>query len=452
MPGPSSDLRLSRWQFQAGERVAVAVSGGADSTALLLGLTELRQDLGLVVSAIHVHHGLRGDEADQDQQFVAELTGRLQVPLRIETGNTERLAGERGRGIEEAARALRYQAFEALLRERTVDCVATAHTLDDQAETVLMKLLRGAWLEGLAGIAPTLPLSTGRIVRPLLATSRAEVIAYLKHRAQPWREDSTNTSDAFTRNRVRRQLLPELDEFAPGARDRLANLATLARDEESWWERELTRVLPGLLLPGKPVRGGGRASSTQPGAQSVAVELDRLRALHPAMQRRVLRAAAEQIGAKLDFAHTEQVRGLVLAEDGTGKRGRLDLRGGVMAEKSLRELRLTREPEGAPSLPAEHAVPVPGEAAYADYGVRVTVQGALEPGEQLILRVPRAGDKVLLRHSRGLKTVKDVLERGGWSAQDRAAWPVLACGSRILWMQRVDVEPRPGLDISVVSL
>src|SRR6202041_2617284 len=195
----------------------------------------------------------------------------------------------------EAARALRYQSFQELLAEHKVDAVATAHTLDDQAETVLMKMLRGAWTEGLSGIAPVVAMASGRIVRPLLEVARAEVVAYLEGRGQPWREDSTNHKLTFTRNRVRHTLLPQLREFQPRIAEQLSRMAAVARDEQAWWARELARVMPGMVLLGKPVRGGGRANSTRPGEAGVAVELERLRALHPALQRRVLRAVAEKL-------------------------------------------------------------------------------------------------------------------------------------------------------------
>src|SRR5581483_11055233 len=129
----TGQLGWARHYFQPGDRVAVAVSGGADSVALLVAMADARAQTGIVLSAIHVHHGLRGAEADGDAQFVADLTRQLGVPLRTEHGDVAVLAAERGRGIEEAARTLRYRCFDELLASREVDAVATAHTRDDQA-------------------------------------------------------------------------------------------------------------------------------------------------------------------------------------------------------------------------------------------------------------------------------------------------------------------------------
>src|ERR1700733_6913283 len=363
----TSHLNWARHFFRAGERVAVAVSGGADSVALLVAMADSRAETGIVLSAIHVHHGLRGAEADGDAEFVAEIARGLDVPLCTKHGDVEALAAERGQGIEEAARALRYQSFQELLAEHNVDAVATAHTLDDQAETVLMKMLRGAWTEGLGGIAPVVTVEgigggRGRIVRPLLEVARAEIVAYLGARGQPWREDSTNQEVVFTRNRVRHMLLPQLREFQPRIAEQLARMAAVARDEEAWWERELARVIPGVMLPGRPVRGGGRANSTRPGEGGVAIELERLRAMHPALQRRVLRAAAEQVGGALSFDQTEALRVLIgLDERGGGKRGKVELGVGLTAERTVRELRIVRSCETTPGAPLPGLLgPMPG--------------------------------------------------------------------------------------------
>ena len=309
---PPATLPFDRSNIKPGDRICAAVSGGADSVALLLLLHEAnsvpKNALGIGLSAAHVHHGLRGEEADTDLAFVQSLCNRLAVPLHVHRASVpDRLAralqSGRPETTEEAARALRYDFFfHTLLAGLHADAVLTAHTLDDQAETVLMKLLRGAWTEGLerhpphryrrcvalgCGIRPT-----GSILRPLLAVPRAELREFLESRQQPWREDSTNADEAFTRNRLRHTVLPLLRQENPSIDRTLANLAVLAREEEARWNTELTRLLPQLLLPGKPVRGGGRAVSTSTESGSVAVEIDRLRTLDPALRRRNLRAAA----------------------------------------------------------------------------------------------------------------------------------------------------------------
>jgi tRNA(Ile)-lysidine synthase len=361
---------LNRDHIQPGDRVCAAVSGGADSVAMLLllhaGNALPRNALGVGLSAVHVHHGLRGEEADADQAFVEALCMRFEVPLHVHHASVpERVAASRAAGraetIEEAARHLRYEIFTGLIAQGHADSVLTAHTLDDQAETVLMKLLRGAWTEGLSGIHLVVRVEgakagaaggarSGGIVRPLLGVRRGELVGYLESVGQAWREDSTNADEAFARNRVRHHLLPILREYNPAIDRALANLAELARIDEARWQSEVGRILPQLLLPGKPVRGGGRAVSTNAGDESVAVDLKRLRGLEPALRGRVLRAAARQLGARLSFDETARLlalAGLALESAAspaisTRTGSALHLSGQLRAERTARELRLCR--------------------------------------------------------------------------------------------------------------
>jgi len=357
---PLLALPFDRTQIKPGDRICIAISGGADSVALLLTLhaanSTARDSLGVGLSAVHINHNLRGEESNADQQFVEDLCIGLDIPLHLHQADVPgRIAQTRADGdpetIEEAARNARYEFFNTLLASGHADSILTAHTLDDQAETVLMKLLRGAWTEGLSAIHPILTLPKGKILRPFLQTRRDEIEAFLKQANQPWREDSTNTDIAFTRNKIRHELLPQLRTYNPNLDQTLANLAELAREEEARWQTELSRILPQLLLPGKPVRGGGRAVSTTPGQSAVSIELDRLRALDPALRRRVLRAAARQLGARLSFDETSRLLALcgfhpyppvgaptVAARTGAS----LHLSNSLRADRSPRELRLYR--------------------------------------------------------------------------------------------------------------
>ena len=257
-----------------------------------------------------------------------------------------------GEGMEEAARELRYTALRGL----AMDVVATAHTLDDQAETVMMKLLRGAWTEGLGGISGVVEKGSGsrgqgpegpRVVRPLLGVRRSEVEGFLRERGVGWREDSSNKDLSLTRNRVRHELMPMLRGFNPGVDGLLANLAVVARDEEAFWQGEVGRVLPQVVLPGKPVRGGGRAVGTAVGEAAVAVEVERLKGMSMALRRRVLRGMARSIGARLTFEETAKLVALAGFGEFGGVSGRigskLELLDGMRAERSARELRLWRQ-------------------------------------------------------------------------------------------------------------
>ena len=455
-------------------RVAVALSGGADSVALLRLLAARSAELGIVLHAAHLHHGLRGAEADGDLAFCRGLAERLGVPFhkaRVDTvaaAEPNAKSGKARETIEEAGRRLRYAWFNELMLKHApgaagLDAVATAHTLDDQAETVLAKFLRGAWTEGLSGIHPKLKTSHGAIVRPLLGATRGEIEVYLRELGQEWREDSSNRHLSFTRNRMRHELLPLLEGWNPRLREHMAQMAELARDEEAWWQAEIARMAPQLLLPGRPVRGGGRAEGSGLPAE-LGLERTRLAALAPALQRRLLRHAAGKFGVALDFTATESLRSLAFA----GRAGqKLELAGGLRAERSVRELRLSLclkpplERKGAEAA-AEYRSEVPGEIDAPAFGLRLRIDLASQNPDKFtrteregkaagccaLLRNWRPGDRVRLRHSGAPRKVKEVLERLRVTGPARASWPVLEVGGRIVWMQGVELEGEPELVVT----
>jgi tRNA(Ile)-lysidine synthase len=466
----AASLPLDAFLLKPGLRLAVGLSGGADSVALVRILAARRGELGLVLHAAHLHHGLRGAEADGDLAFCRELAARLGLPFheaRVEAAaeaKADPRSGKPAETIEEAARRLRYAWFRQLMASGEVDAVATAHTLDDQAETVLAKFLRGTWTEGLAGIHPVLEFPEGRILRPMLAASRSEIEAYLRELGQDWREDTSNRNLTFTRNRIRHELLPLLEGWNPRLREHLAQMAVLARGEETWWQAEVARLAPQMLLPGRAARGGGRAAGEGLGA-GLAIEVGRLATLAPALQRRLVRYAAEQFGAALDFDATEAVRSLALG----GRAGKkLMLPQGLRAERTARELRMTPGPaagrkhgEGAPGAIPEYTITIPGEIDAPAFGLRVRVEvssrGEVEGnadgfschwGKTATLRNWKPGDRVRLRYAAGPRKVKEVLERMKVTGTERAIWPVLEIDGHIVWMRGVELEKEPSLVIS----
>ncbi|MEO6966582.1 MAG: tRNA lysidine(34) synthetase TilS [Acidobacteriaceae bacterium] len=488
--------------FAPGDRVCVAVSGGADSTALLRCLLDRREELGIVLNVLHVEHGLRGQASVQDAAFVAELAKRFDVPCEIVTVDTPQRMAEQKESVETAARALRYRAFRQVVEAGHADMVATAHTLDDQAETVLMKLLRGAWTEGLSGIHPVLrwgkregksggnsegnsggmdrrktPARGPRCVRPFLAVRRAEIEVYLRELGQSWREDETNQSVALTRNRIRHELLPLLRGYNPRIEQTLAHMAANARAEEEHWQAELDRVLTLLLLPGKPVRGGGRSVSTALGETVVAMEIARLKGLDAGLLRRVLRAAVERLGVELDFDATERLLGIVdpsapgsaqaYSKQGKQNGKRLELPEGVRVERSARELQFERrlqvfddptKPEGrsrsrAAVQAVEYELPIPGSIDAPAFRSSFTASIVAEDGkgrapESSADRFPAAqvrawqpGDRVERMHSRGPKKVKEILNQMRVTGDERTLWPVVVWRGKIVWMRGVGVKP-----------
>lgn len=472
---PAADLPLETGLFAPGDRVCVAVSGGADSTALLRGLLVRRPELGIVLSVLHVDHGLRGAAAAGDAAFVVALAEAFHLPYEVVPVDTPKRAREEKESIEEAARNLRYHAFRLAVASGRADKIATAHTLDDQAETVLMKLLRGAWTEGLSGIHPVLPLdeSGHACVRPLLNATRTQIEEYLRNLGQPWRQDETNDSPDYTRNRVRHELLPAMRKYNPRVAQALAHIAENARAEEQHWKLELARLLPQLLLPGKPVRGGGRSVPTGEGMVTVSVEIARLQALDPGLRRRVLRAVAERCGSTLDFEATERLLAMIREKSHsprtslrTSSTTRLDLPGGLTVARSARELQFERQPVRPPMernpVPAQYRLPIPGAVEAPAFHARFSavlgnsVGEAAHPNHPLrflppaVVRAWQPGDRVELAHSSGPKKVKEVLERMGIRGEERAFWPVVAWQGQIVWMRGVQIpSPQDGIQILV---
>jgi tRNA(Ile)-lysidine synthase len=220
----------SRGLLPRGRRVLAAVSGGPDSVCLAHWLSVQARRKGLTVALLHVNHGLRGRAAERDADFVRALGARLGLRVSVVRADVKGRARRTRTGLEDAGRRERYRALAARARRGRFDAVATGHQLDDQAETVLLHLLRGTSLEGLGGIPARRPLAPGvELIRPLLPLTRAEVLAYLEVHGLEWREDATNRDPKFTRNWLRREVLPLLESRAPGLKERLAEIAGKVR-------------------------------------------------------------------------------------------------------------------------------------------------------------------------------------------------------------------------------
>src|SRR5581483_7272760 len=366
--------------LKAGDRLGVAVSGGADSVALLRVMLELRGELGIVPAVAHFNHKIRGPESDGDEQFARELAEKFGLRFLRGEADVPQFARQHGLGLEAAARKLRYEYFSTLFQKREdsgpiLDKIATAHTQNDQAETVLMRLLRGAGTRGLSGIRTSLDADVSEtvrqadlegskyrtepaaplIIRPLLAVTRHEITAYLRRMEQTWREDSSNRKLEHTRNRVRHELIPLLErDFNPGAIKVLAEHAQMAQAEEEFWNLQV-----------------GQALRELDAQQSGILQAAPLLQMPVALQRRVIRAAAEGQGLTLDFEHIEAVRHLIHGRAGH-KPKRLTLPEGV-AEHAERggdwELVLQKGSlikEGQKDY--EYCLPVPGSVPIPEIG------------------------------------------------------------------------------------
>jgi tRNA(Ile)-lysidine synthase len=236
---------LSREKMlDVGDRVGVAVSAGADSVALLLLLIDLREKLALTLSVTHFNHKLRGRAADADEKFVSDLAAKYELPFHAGTADVNAIAKRDNANVEETARRARYAFFAQVAKEYNLNKIAVAHTADDQAETVLAHILRGTGITGLGGIHP----QVGKVIRPLLQASRADLRLYLKSRGQSWREDATNSDTTKMRARIRKKLIPLLKkEFQPRVVEHLAALSGHARQDDALLERLAQECLESKL-------------------------------------------------------------------------------------------------------------------------------------------------------------------------------------------------------------
>lgn len=490
-----------------GDRVGVAVSGGIDSVALLRLLLEIRNELGIVFSVVHFNHRLRGAESDADQQFVAGLARQHRLEFYTESGDAAKLASEEHSGLEAAARELRYEFFGKLLGADDLDShqppdvsqldkIATGHTLDDQAETVLMRVIRGTGTRGLAAIYPRIAVEdadgelVGEIVRPLLEIRRRAIEHYLKEINQPWREDVTNVDGRFTRNRLRKDLFPLIErEFNPSVTKNLSELAEIARDEEDYWQNEVSGWL-GTVVQWSPPEWA--RSSEGPEPQSlVQISLpDQTRASRTlglqtgdlqnetdleslpddrvianatlsrpwllsepkAVQRRVVKAIGEHACIPLQFEHVQEILRFA-AEDGPSEK-----------ELSLPlGWKLVREPEAMvfvapdprhenPAPDYEYRLEVPGRVQVAELGVliealRLTpdLAKAEYNAQQLldakllrpVLRVRnwRPGDRFWPAHTKAPKKIKELLHERHKPQSERKLWPVAISGEEVVWIR-----------------
>jgi tRNA(Ile)-lysidine synthase len=456
---------------RAGDRVGVGVSGGADSVALLRILREVRERQGIRLTVLHFNHGLRGADSDSDERFVASLAADLQLPYFSGREDVAAVARAKHWNLEDAGRRLRYAFFGSFVREGRIDCVAVAHTADDQAETVLARVVRGTGTRGLAAIYPV----NGHVVRPLLEVRRAELREYLGNLGQPWREDASNYDRSRLRARLRHDILPIVErDIQPGVVHQLARLADMSREDEAFW-RALTRERLNTLLDREsgpvsircadllnPFVEGGPLSSNLP-----------LEARLP-VTRRLVRGIVEEVRGHCRQWNSDHVERVVqLAASGSS--GSLLELPGVIVEKSFDSLRFSVAGTEAKRLVAgaspsnsaisrgfQHVVELgdTGESTVVAvpeirrrFHLKVVDwhvwQRDTDPDKAaldrdlldspLVLRNWRPGDSFRPKGRRSSRKLKQFLRMKRVAVSDREGWPVLTSGNMLVWTRGLPV-------------
>jgi tRNA(Ile)-lysidine synthase len=425
----------------AGDTVVVALSGGADSVALADAMVAAAPSLGFHVVLAHLDHQLRADSL-ADAEFCVEVAGRLGVSVRLGRADVRARMARDHAGLEDAARRERYEFLQAVRQETGARFIAVGHTRDDQAETFILRLLRGAGGDGLASMRPR----AGELLRPLLTLSRQEVIAHLGTRGLSWREDPSNGDVRLLRNRVRHELLPYLEtRFNPEVRDALARTAELLAEDAGALDTRLaariaeqarregeTWVLPLSAVVGAPV---GEA-------------------------RRLLRGLIERAGGLRGVSahHVESLRALCEKPGASGHH--LPLPGSRSALVSFGELRIGPTAAQAPVYAFPLSVPgrvdLPGGLAVCavpEYGplrVEPGVAVIAAPAGPLVVRTRRPGDRV---QDGGREiSLKRFLMRHRIPTSERGALPLVASGDRVVWIPGRSVAPPAGSGVGGVRL
>lgn len=385
-----------------GDTVICALSGGSDSVAMLFAFYLMKENLGIQLEAAHFNHHLRGKESDRDEVFVRELCQRYDIPLHVGQGWVQ--PGEKG--LEAAARDARYAFLRSLPGK-----VATAHTADDNAETVLMRLIRGTGLKGLGAIAPV----SGNVIRPMLSVTRQEVEAFLREWNLPHVEDSSNESDAFLRNRIRHSIMPLLREENPKIGENLSQMALILRQDQAYLEERARRE----ELP----------------------DVETLKAMHPAIRRRCLEAFLKASGVREpEQPHIALVEGMLYSANPSA---RVDLPGGVTVGRNYNRLEVVHRAEG---LPPTH-LPCPGELELPGYRVRCFPAAQIInthsiytfiPQGELVVRSRQSGDTIALPG--GTKSLKKLFIDRKIPAAQRPSVPVLEDDGGVLAVYSIGVH------------
>ena len=373
-------------KVSAGDTVICAVSGGADSMALLWGLYLLRERLGITLKAAHFNHGLRGQESDRDAAFVEDFCKGYQIPLYLEKGQVT--AG--AKGLEAAAREARYSFFEKLDGK-----IATAHTADDNGETILMHLVRGTGLKGLGGITPV----RGNVIRPMLEISRKDVLEFLEEYSISHVEDSSNAENDFLRNRIRHHVMPLLLQENPRLSQDLTAMAAGLRQDEQF----LDAAVPDTA------------------------DVDRLRALAPALQCRAISRFLVKCGVpEPSRANIGSVIELLYADSPSA---RVNLPGGVIIERNYGMLRVAPQTEEMPVIKLN----CPGTVQFGNMLIHCR-PGTMDkpnfdrfvvaPSGQMVVRSRQSGDEMRLMG--GTKSLKKLFADRKIPASERCLIPVIA--------------------------
>jgi tRNA(Ile)-lysidine synthase len=430
--------------LQPGDRIVVGVSGGADSVALLHALWELRGDFHLSLMVAHLDHGLR-PEGEKEADFVRKLAGKLGAPFHCRKADVGSYQKEKGLTVQEAAREVRYAYFSEVAKKNRASKIALGHTADDQAESIIMRILRGSGTRGLSGIPP---VRNGFYIRPLIEVWREEVESFLKGKRILYLTDPSNKSRHYLRNRVRHELLPLLRQYNPRVRQVLVQMADLFRAEEEFWQKYLTEKFPCVVRSRKK--------------EHLILDVPSLAAQPLPIRLRCLRHAIEKVQGHLRRVSLSHIWAIHSLLEGPDPNRTLRLPQGLIVTRVYQGLHFSRSQEDSP--PFEHLVLGPGYVEIPEVGRAIRFETQTRKRKvvyeespnvalldfddldfPLTLRSFRPGDRFQPLGMEGEKKVKDLFMDCKIPALQRKRIPLLFREDRLLWVAGVRIDHRARL-------
>lgn len=415
--------------IEEGDKVIVGVSGGADSVCLFFELLDYRRECSYTFEVVHMEHGIRGKESINDAEFVENLCLEHQIPFHLFRKDVLTLAREYQMSTEEMGRKVRYEAFDEVCRKQGGNKIAVAHNMDDQAETILMNLVRGSGLKGLCGILPV----RENIIRPLLGTSRAQIEQELLKRGVPWRVDATNLETDYTRNRVRLQILPELSTMVnSGAICNIAAAGRHVQQAEAFLEKTAKKLSEKMVI-------------SEP--ETIKIRRVDFEEQESLMQEYIMRDCLQQLGSQKNIGqvHIHALCRLAGMENGKA----LDLPGGRTA-KNKNEYLVLEKKKIYQTQSCEKEIPVPGTVCWGKYRIVTTLEDAQNqriPEKKYtkwfdydtiknipLVRTRRGGDYLTINAEGGRKKLKNYLIEEKVLQEERDQLPLFADGSHIFWV------------------
>ncbi|MBW2596638.1 MAG: tRNA lysidine(34) synthetase TilS [Deltaproteobacteria bacterium] len=436
-----------------GDRVGIAVSGGADSVALLYELSILADEYDLALFILHLNHGIRGEESDRDEAFVVELAGSMGIPADSERVSIPELIEKKGGSLEDICREERYAFFERMSQKHGLNKIALGHNLNDQTETVIMRFLRGSGLEGLKGF---LPVRDGIYIRPLIDSTREEIISFLEERDIRFVTDSSNADDIHLRNRIRNILVPELKaSYNVRLEENISRTADILRLEDDFIRGSVEEIIADWKID----RGNAR------------INIRKLKKLHPALQWRLIKTVLENRSPArngIGYLHVKSVVDLV---EGLRPNASVDLPFNLRAEREYDELIISQGEDRSPDTPKKYSpdgredcnfsytVEIPGSVNIVETGGKMVLDviDADEANIQsdnsvfmdynsisfpLVVRNIRAGDRIQPLGMKGTKKISELLIDKKIPKAGRKSISLLVDRKSVLWVPGVKLSDR----------